>query len=460
MEKQSFWVQAAVAMLAVCVLVVFWPSSDSGSRYTAETTYHVTQDQMIPAETAIAEAERIEEEARRLSENNELTVDRLFVLQKRMKRLSVYAEQYGPNPRVGFFFYNQMYMFRLVSVRDSDPGYRSISKEEHSRYRKFFETDPEWLELDSFRASTTTDNKQAVVWHYIRRYMMSIPFGIIACILLMRRDGVRLGYALVKVFNHPFLMVLYPFGILWSLAAPYVSGPQHRKEVKRLVSGVSYATAACISVFFGGAASAQTSKKDEKKKSDGFSLQLDNRVIAPVEGPPPAMFNRTTLNAKRWLVEAISTAVPETGAWSNETGVGVKIVRTSRTTVNALGIVSNDSNGTRKLIFGGQYFRAGPTSVLAIPVARVEKTIDGKTALAAVANPLFRLSGEGIGSRWALSPDVTVRKTFGKPVFWVAGMGLDFFTRKGKADRAEVAVLKNSSRQWQVRGRYVLNFAF
>lgn len=451
---------AIVVLLVLCVLVVFWPSADPSRRYKSMTTYHVTQDQMIPVEQAIAEADRILEKARQLSENGGLTIKNMFALQKRMRRLTVYAEQNGPNPRLGKIFYSGLLESRLASIRDNDKQFRSISSKEFERYRNFFNTDHEWLELKAFRVSTTTNNWPIVAGHRTQRYLTTIPLGIVVCVLLILKNGVPLGYALVKAFNHPFWMALYPFGIVWTFGISYVSVRQYRQEIKRLVSWMNYVTAASVTLFCGGTASAQTPKKDDKKKNPSYTLQLDTRVIASIEGPPLSLFNRTTLNASRWLIESISTMMPQTGGWYNEIGVGTKIVKTPQTIVSGLGIVSTDSGGTQKVMLGAQYFRASPLSVIAVPIARVEKTIDGPIAVAAAANPFFRLGREGTLSRLALSPDVFVRKTFGKPLAWAVGLGLDFFTRKGKGDRVEAALLRNSSNQWQVRGRCIFNFAF
>lgn len=455
MERRQVLSYAAGAVFAVCLLVILWP----GTRYESVTKYNVTQDQMIPSEKAGAEALKILDEGRELSAKGQLTIENMFEMQKRMKRLSVYAEQYGPHPRSGMVFWDGASMSQLVSIREGDANFRKISKEEFDRYRNFFNTDPEWLALERFRASKTTNNLPTVISHYIWRYILTIPFGIIICMLLLFREGTPLGHVLVKVFNHPFLMAFYPAGVIWISASPYWD-LQYQQEVKRLVSWLSYAMAASISVFFGGTASAQTVKRDEKKKTAGYSLQLDTRVIAPIEGPPPTLFNRTTLNAADWVAESITTMTPETGAWYNETGIGAKVVRTPKTTVSAIGLVSNDSAGNQKVMAGAQYFRVSPTSVIAVPVARVEKTVDGPSAVAVAANPFWRLGREGAPFRFALSPDVFVRKTFGKPLAWTAGLGFDFFTRKGKGDRVEAALLRNSLNQWQVRGRYIHNFAF
>lgn len=450
------WVVAA--LLVTCVAVIFWPPFDISLRYASVTTYYVTQDQMVPAEKAMAEADSILAEARRLSAEGELTPERLFTLQKRMSWLDKHAEQYGPQPRLGHVFVGQRMMLQLVGIRDSDKKFRSLAGEEHDRYRNFFTTDPEYIQIEKFVASTTTSNRSVVALRYVQRFMMTIPMGMIICFLLILREGGSTGYVASVVFGHPFWMAFYPVGILWILG--FSDWQDYRENIRRLVSWMSYATAASISIFCGGAASAQSVKKDGVKKSAGYSLQLDNRVTVPVEGPPPSVFNRTTLNARNWLVESISTATPETGAWYNETGAGLKIVHKPQTTVSVLGIMSNDSNGTSKGMLGMQYFHTSPIATIAVPVARIEKTIGGPTALAVATNPLFRLSREGVQSRLALSPDVFVRKTFGRPVAWTAGLGFDVFPRKKKGDRAEIALLRTSSQQWQVRGRYVINFAF
>ena len=116
---------AAVMFLVSCAAIIFWPSSGD----EPQTTYYVTQDQMVPAEKAGAEAINILDEARQLSEKGDLTAGRMFEIQKRMKRLSIYAEQYGPNPRPGMVFLSGVAMSQLVSIRDGDPKFRKLSKE-------------------------------------------------------------------------------------------------------------------------------------------------------------------------------------------------------------------------------------------------------------------------------------------------------------------------------------------
>ena len=182
--------------------------------------------------------------------------------------------------------------------------------------------------------------------------------------------------------------------------------------------------------------------------------------MAPIEGPPASLFNRTTLNAKNWLIESISPATPEAKSWYHETGVGGKIVRAPRTTINLMVIESVDSAGAHKVMVGAQYFRSGPLAFIAVPVIRFEKTLGGPLAFAIASNPIFRLSRQGIRNRLALSPDGLIRKTLGKPLAWTAGLGFDIFPRKGRGDRIEAALLRTSTQQWQLRGRYVVNFAF
>ena len=448
----------AVAILVIYVAVIFWPPLDTSLRYKSVTIYHVTQDQMVPFEKAIAEADSIIMEARHLSAREELTPDRLFRFQKRMRWLDKHAEQYGPQPKQGRFFMGFRKMTELAGIRDSDKKFRSLSRQEVQRYRNLFTTDPEYIQIENFVASTTMSNWQIVTLRYVQRYMMTIPLGMITCFLFILRKGGSTGYAASVIFGHPFWMAFYPIGILWVFG--FADWEDYRKNVRRLVSWMSYATAASISIFCGGTAAAQTIKKDERKKNTNYTLQLDNRVIVPIEGPPPSVFNRTTFNASNWLVESISTAIPRTGSWSNETGVGLKIVHKPQTTVNVLGIMSNDSKRTQKAMIGMQYFRTSPLATIAVPVARIEKTIGGSIALALATNPIFKLGRKGVQSRLAFSPDVLVRKTLGRPVVWMTGLGFDVFPRKKKGDRAEIALLRTSSQQWQIRGRYVVNFAF
>ena len=441
----------------MCVAIIFWPPADPSQRYKSETVWYVTQDQMVPVEKAIEEADAIIQRAHKLSKSGQLTPDALFQMQKNMKWLDKHSEQYGPNPRPGKSFLGMRAMGELAAVRDSDKKFRGLGRKEHERYRNLFDTDQEFKKIEKFRASYSENNWPIVAWRFVFRYMATVPLGIVVSILLILQKGKPLSYALATIFSHPFKAVLYPVGILWILG---FMDEDYIKNCRRLISWLSYAMAASISVFFGGSASAQTIKKDDKKKDYRYALQLDNRVVAPIEGPPPSLFNRTTLNAKHWLAESITTLTPETRSWYNETGFGVKLIKTNRTTISGRGIVSQDSNGTNKIMAGVQYFRSGPIQFMAVPVARIEKTINGPTALAVVANPIYKLGRKGIRSRLALSPDVLVRKTFDKPLSWTAGLGFDVFPRKKKGDRIEAALLRTSTNHWQFRSRFVLNFAF
>lgn len=448
----------AAGLTILCALVIFWQPADPLLRYKSVTTWYVTQDQMVPTEQVVAEAAQLTTQITRFSDSGELTPERMFALQKRLRWLLKHSEQYGPQPRLGHVLMDGAIMMRLAAVRDGSPQFRQYSKEEAERFRSFFTTDPEYLQTERFRASDTTNNWPVVAARYVQRYMMSIPLGVLICLVLMFRDGRKFTHALGIAFNHRLKMVFYPVGIIWVLLG--VEWEDYREGARRAIGWLSYATAASVSVFFGGIASAQTVKKDEKKKSSAYALQLDSRVVVPIEGPLPSLFNRTTLNAKSWLIESISTATPEIKNWYNETGFGVKVVRTPNTTINLMGIVSADSAGTHKVMAGMQYFRSGPLATIAIPVIRFEKTLGGPLAFTVATNPLFRFGRERIRNRLALSPDGNVRKIAGKPLSWTAGLGLDVFPRKGKGDRIEVALLRNSTRQWQLRGRYVVNFAF
>lgn len=448
----------AAGLTVLCILVIFWPPADPTLRYKSVTTWHVTQEDMVPSEQVAAEVAKLTAQITQLSDRGELTPERLFSLQKRLRWLVAHLEQYGPNPRPGHVLMDGAMTMRFAGARDVSRQVQQYSEEEVERFRSFFRTDPEYLAIEKFRTSDTTSNWPVVPIRYVQRYMMSIPIGMFICVLLMVRGGQKFTHALGIAFNHRLKMVFYPVGIFWVLLG--IRREDYQEGVRRALCWLSYAMAASISVFFGGVASAQTVKKDEKKKSSVYALQLDSRVVVPVGGPPPFLFNRTTLNAKSWLVESISTTTPETKSWYNEMGFGFKVVRTPRTTVSLMGIISNDSNGTHKVMTGMQYFRSGPLVIVAIPVFRFEKTLGGPISFTVAPNPLFRLGRKGIRNQLALSPDGNMRKIVGKPLAWTVGLGFDIFPRKGKGDRVEAALLRTSTQQWQFRGRYVVNFAF
>lgn len=447
------------SLLTLCVLIIFWPPADPSSRYKSVTTWHVTRDQMVSADKVVAEFNQLIAQVSEFSDRGELTPERMFALQKRLKYLVTHLEQYGPDSLSGGVVMSGGLLMRLTAARDGSRQFRQYSKEESARFRSFFTTDPEYLAIEKFRASDTISNWPVVVAHYIQRFLMSIPVGVLACIFLMMRGGRKFIHALAVAFGNPIKMAVYPAGILWILLGNQRWADYHA-GMRRIVNWLSYATAASVSIFFGGVASAQTVKKDEKKKNSAYMLQLDSRIVAPIGGVPPLLFNRSTFNAKSWLVESISTATPETKSWYNEIGIGAKVVRTSQTTVNLVAIKSTDSSDIHKVMVGAQYFRSGPLAIIAVPVIRFEKTLDGPLAFTVAPNPIFRLGRKGVRNRLALSPDGVIRKTFGKALTWTAGLGFDVFPRKGKGDRIEAAVLRTSVGQWQLRARYVVNFAF
>ncbi|MEK9158258.1 MAG: hypothetical protein AAB638_03725 [Patescibacteria group bacterium] len=392
----------------------------------------MTQDEMVPAEKARDEADSLVTEARQLSSVGGLTPDRLFALQKRMKWLDRHAEQYGPNPRPGMAYFATVRSTELAGIRDSDQKFRNLDPQERKRYQDLFKTDPEFLAILNFTPSHTTSNGLEFTTRIVMRYFATIPLGVLAYMII--RFGQKRSFfsALGSVFNHPILMILYPFGVLWALVG-FGEWEDYKRGMRRSVAFLSYATAASVSIFCGGTASAQSVKKEENKKSSGYSLQLDTRVIDPVEGPP-ILFSRATLNTTKWFFESITTMTPKTGAWSNEVGLGSKLIRGPRTTLVLMGIVSNDSTGTRKEMLGVQFFRPSPICSIMIPVVRVEKAEGGPIGFAFVANPFCKLGKEGVRSRVALVPDQQVRKTLGKPITWTSGLGVGVFPRKGKSD--------------------------
>lgn len=444
----------AVGLLVLCALIMFVPMSDPRLKYWSETVWHVTQDQMIPTEKIYEEFRQIESKALELSERGELTPELMFGFQKRLERMLVYAEQNGPNPRPGHIA-DGMMRIRLSNIRDGFKAFRKLPEEDIRRYQSFFDTDPEWLALKSFRASTST----GAIWTpALLRYVLTIPLWIAVCFLLLLQMEKSPGHALGVVSGHPIWMAFYPFGLVWI----FLQNESRRESMRRVLSMLSYGLAASISIFCGGTASAQTAKKDGKKKEPSHTLQLDTRIIQTTDGPPsPAtIFNRTSVGGKTWLTDSITTFTPSSGSWYHETGYGRKVIRTARTTLSVNVMGSKDSKGVKKVMAGIEYFRSGPTYVIAIPVIRAEKTLGGPLAWSVAPNPFFRLGREGIRSRLALAPDGIIRKTLGKPLVWTAGLGFDVFLRKGKGDRVEAAVLRTSAHQWQLRGRWIHNFAY
>jgi len=258
MQKKLPWI-----FLGLCVAIIFWPPADPSQRYKSETVWYVTQDQMVPVEKAIEEADAIIQRAHKLSKSGQLTPDALFQMQKNMKWLDKHSEQYGPNPRPGKSFLGMRAMGELAAVRDSDKKFRGLGRKEHERYRNLFDTDQEFKKIEKFRASYSENNWPIVAWRFVFRYMATVPLGIVVSILLILQKGKPLSYALATIFSHPFKAVLYPVGILWILG---FMDEDYIKNCRRLISWLSYAMAASISVFFGGSASAQTIKKDDKKK--------------------------------------------------------------------------------------------------------------------------------------------------------------------------------------------------
>ncbi len=444
-----------------CLMIIIWPPSNPEERYWSQTTWHVGQDQMVPAERANAEADAVVKEAQQTLRAGTLTVEKIVSFQKRLVWLESHAEQHGPNPRPGKSYVHQIHMSGFAEVRRIflTQWDREKDRLNSQTFSDYLGADPEYKAAQEFKASTTESNAWQVAGRYVIRYLLTLPLGFLLCVITYAlAERKKFGFAAVMIMNHPKRIVLYPIGII----ACAIGGPNYddyRRNTKRLVSALGYATAASMSLFSGGVAMAQTVKKETKKKDKSFSLQLDTRVIGATDGPP-LVFNRATFNGKGWAIDNISTDKPATGSWYNELGIARRIVKTSRTTVNLGGVFSTDSGGTQKVMAGVQYFRAGPRSVIAVPAARLEKTVGGPWAMFFAGNPLFKFGRDGIASRFALSPDISGRKTLGKPFTWTAGLGLVAFPRKGKGDRTEVALLRTSAAQWQIRGRWIVNFAF
>ena len=444
---------AAILGFAFLAGYVIFHRVASDPRYYSKRTWHVPASELLAEELVRAEDKRVGTEMEALRASGVWNPTKLMELQRRSMRTGKYYNQL-PSSRYARGFQ----VMRYVGTRDD---YVRVIAPCKVRLRDIFEADPEYMRLESLKAFTDESNGGAVFLHYLLRYMMTIPIGLVIFVLLMVRDGSRPLGALVEACSYRWCLLFYPFTALFYGLDGLHNYGRYEEQLRRAARFVGYATAVAVSVFCGGGiALAQAVKKSAEKKPKGISLQLDTRLIAPISGLPPTGFNRTTLTSRHFLVQAISTVTPTTGSWYNESGGGVKLIGTAQTSLFADAYLVNASGGIKRVTVGAEYFRSGAMVVIAVPAMRIEKTLGGPTALFLATNPFFRLAREGLRSRLALAPDVTYRKTFGKPRVWSAGLGFGFFHRKGKGDRAEVAVLRNSTGFWQLRGRYIHNFAF
>lgn len=215
--------------------------------------------------------------------------------------------------------------------------------------------------------------------------------------------------------------------------------------------------------------------KPDQKTTPRPTLQVDIRSshFSDDKLPNPNLFNRVSLYERRWMLESITTASPNTppsptspknGRWYNEVGGGVFLTKTSSTWFSLVGYASQDQMNFRQVIVGGQFFYYSPSKlvIIGVPVMRYEQGLGdfSRRSFAVAANPIFKLGRKSIRNRLALSPDITVRKPLGKPLSWNAGLGFDVMVNKKNINRAEIAVLRNSLGQSQVRTRVVFNIPF
>lgn len=446
----------------VCLAVFFWPPVDPSQRYWHKTVWHVTQADMIPAEQAREQAQAIVRQAQQMWENETLTPEKMLELDTQFLYIDRHNEMYGPQPRRGVAFYLPTTdQGNLAQVRRNlltSSKYRGIN------WSKMMDDDPKWGEVHSFWPMEEHSNAGAVTLRYFLRYALTIPIGFLVFVVLLLGESRSLAHAIVEAFSYRVSLLFYP------LTAPFYAfdgfeydshhKQQARKLGRHLVRAAGCVTAAAVSIFCGGNALAQVVKKPgNEKKSKGFSLQLDTRVIDPVSAAPETLFNRTTFETKHVAAQAITTFNPKKGEYSSELDLGGKVgLFGGQLWIDSAWLHS--SNSPPKVTVGGQYFRRTPRMLIAIPDARLEIPRDGSKALFLYANPFFPLARDGIGQRLAIVPDLQFKKVFGGPRTWSVGAGFAFFHRKGKNDRLELAALRNSVGAWQLRSRYIVNFAF
>lgn len=451
----------AVILGLVCLAVFFWPPAPS-QRYWHKTVWHVTQADMIPAEQAREQAQAIVRQAQQMWENGTLTPEKMLELDTQFLYIDRHNEMYGPQPRRGVAFYLPTTdQGNLAQVRRNlltSSKYRGIN------WSKMMDDDPKWGEVHSFWPMEEHSNAGAVTLRYSLRYALTIPIGFLMFVVLLLGEGRSLVHAIVEAFSYRVSLLFYP------LTAPFYAfdgfeydshhKQQARKLGRHLVRAAGCVTAAAVSIFCGGNALAQVVKKPgNEKKSKGFSLQLDTRVIDPVSAAPETLFNRTTFQTEHVAAQAITTFTPKTGDYYSEVGGGLKL-NWGHSALWLDSYVINSSGAPRKITAGGQYFRLTPRMLIAVPDARMEIPRDGPKVLFLYANPFFRLARDGIGQRLAIVPDLQFKKVFGGPRTWSLGAGFAVFHRKGKNDRLELAAIRNSVGAWQLRSRYIVGFAF
>lgn len=316
--------------------------------------------------------------------------------------------------------------------------------------------DPEFQRIQNFRRYTYLYH-----WGAIGEYVQFKLFCMVllsalfyACLLMRRSDGIN---PLLELGNPVFYLAVLsgPFGLLFYSA-------EAREQTRRAVKWVSYATAACVSGFAGAPAQAQTVKTESGKKSKTTAtLTVDVKNSSVAGSSPDSQSVRTSLYKGRFLAEQITLITPSASGWYNEAGGGVFIKKTPKTWLMAVGLVGNNNLGRRNLIAGFQFLRFGKRYTLTAPAIRYEHGLDGgNKSLSFVTNPVIRFGDAGVGNRVGVAPEVSLKKTFGKPIAWTIGAGVRVFPGKGRKNSVELGVLKNQLGLWSLRSRLTVNFAF
>lgn len=450
MERQGAW-GTAIALL-LCALIVYPKKEEREGIWM--TTWYVSQNQLIPVEQARQERDALLALAQRLEKSGALDLDKMFSIQKQLIRLNRYAEQRGPNPRAGTGYSDNITVNMVLAIRDR--LFEKVSEADRDAYSDRFDTDPELQTYNNFVPSTTTTDYVYGGKVLALRLILSIPFGLVLIISVLMLDGVSPGKAIGIMLSRPLLALSYPIGVF-----AFMFG-RRQTDLRQLTSFLVYATVSGVSLLFGGTAFAQVAKKDSGRKKETFPLilQLDARKSSPV-GDPPSRFEMLRFFGHGWTGEASSTESVSSKTWTREFSMGWMMHRPAKGHMfNLLGGFNQNSRGVTNAVLGLQYFRAGPRLSMAIPAARIEKAKGGPWGVFAVFNPIYRFGVQNGWSHVGLSPDVSVRKTQGRPAILNAGLGVNWLFQKGKGNRLETAVLRSNKGQWMARGRLILNFEF
>jgi len=449
------------AVTAACFLAVmlyqFVPSWQNWNSFST-THYPLDQSEVIPDHEVRREVIAIREEAQQLTLKNEMTPAKYLSLEKRLYRvLTRHPQLAGPVPS-GTYLMTGAPLMHLAGLFNGQGDKEFIGEAVQLR-----NADPELLaERARPLAYSVEYHPMAMAGFVARQYFFSLLFAPLFVLALMKANGYPA--TLAAAFPIRFLLVdwlAWPIGMWRYIATRYYAAYYTAKIIRNL----SYVTTLVFSMFgASGNALAQSVKPDSKKSdSKNHTLQLDLRNSSFLaSGPPdPNLFGRASFYEQRWFLESISSTNPKAGNWYNDVAGGPFLVRNTKFWALGEVRVSQNQNNARLLMVGTQLFHFSRRAAIIVPVLRYEYGLTGPPTKAFhfVTNPNVKVAK--IGSRqFSIAPEAIFRKQVGKAVFWSLGAGARMQLRSNKPDTIEIGALTNSTGQWSIRSRLILNFTF